>query len=73
MDDALRQSLRASPQLMELGRQMRAFLLAVLTAFVLAGLASFVLDRFQSSSDVANTTTGARVDFAKDGIGARPH
>ena len=53
---------------------MRAFLFAVLTAFVIAGLASVVLDMFQSGSDAANTTTGARVDFAKDGINApRPH
>ena len=51
---------------------MRAFLLAVVTAFVIAGLASFVLDAFQKGSDVANTTTGARVDFAKDGI-SRTH
>ena len=47
---------------------MRAFLLAVLAAFALAGIASFVLERFQASSDSANTTSGARVDFAKDGI-----
>jgi hypothetical protein len=48
---------------------MKAFILAVLTAFIIAGLASFVLDAFQQGSDVANTTSGARVDFAKDGIG----
>ena len=39
---------------------------------LIAGLASFVLDAFQKGSDVANTTTGARVDFAKDGI-SRTH
>ena len=49
---------------------MKAFLLAVLAAFVIAGIASLVLDAFQSSSDVANTTSGARVDYAKDGINA---
>ena len=48
---------------------MRAFLFAVVTACVIAGAASFVLDAFQKSSDVANTTCGARVDYAKDGIG----
>jgi hypothetical protein len=52
---------------------MKPFFLAVLTALVIAGLASFVLENFQQSSDVANTTTGARVDYSKDGIGARPH
>ena len=48
---------------------MKAFLLAVVTAFAIAGAASFVLESFQQSSDQANTTSGARVDFAKDGIG----
>ena len=48
---------------------MREFLLAVVAAFLIAGAASYVLDAFQRSSDVANTTSGARVDFAKDGIG----
>ena len=48
---------------------MRAFLFAFVSAFVIAIVASFVLEAFQSSSDVANTTTGARVDYAKDGIG----
>ena len=52
---------------------MRAFFFAVLTAFILAGATAFVLERFQKSSDVANTTAGARVDFTKDGIGGRPH
>ena len=47
---------------------MKAFILAVLTAFIIAGLSSLVLDIFQKGSDVANTTSGARVDFAKDGI-----
>ena len=47
---------------------MRAFLLAVVAAFALAGIASFVLESFQASSDRANTTSGARVDFAKDGV-----
>ena len=49
---------------------MKAFLLAVVIAFGIAAGSSFVLDSFQRSSDVANTTTGARVDFAKDGVGA---
>ena len=47
---------------------MRPFLLAVATAFVIAGVAMFVLEAFQRGSDVANTTGGARVDFAKDGV-----
>ena len=47
---------------------MRAFLLAFVTAFVLAAIASLVLESAQSTSDTANTTTGARVDFAKDGV-----
>ena len=52
---------------------MRAFLLAFLAAFVIAGLASFFLEFAQTGSDVANTTSGARVDYAKDGIAARTH
>ena len=47
---------------------MRSFFLGVLTAFLIAALSSLVLDLFQKGSDVANTTSGARVDFAKDGI-----
>jgi hypothetical protein len=47
---------------------MKAFFLAVVAAFLIAGLASFVLDAFQQGSDVANTTSGARVDFARDGV-----
>jgi hypothetical protein len=47
---------------------MRAFLAALVTAFVLAGITSFVLERFQSTSDKANTTGGVRLDFAKDGV-----
>ena len=47
---------------------MRAFLFAVVTAFVVAGIASLALEGVQSSSDRANTTSGARVDFAKDGV-----
>jgi SNF family Na+-dependent transporter len=47
---------------------MKAFLLAFLTAFVLAGITAFVLENFQASSDRANTTSGARVDFARDGV-----
>lgn len=49
---------------------MKAFLLAVVTSFVIAGIASVVLATFQMSSDVANTTGGARVDFARDGVDA---
>lgn len=47
---------------------MRAFLFAFLTAFVVAGVASFVLEGMQSTSDRANTTSGVRLDFAKDGV-----
>ncbi len=47
---------------------MRAFLVAFVTAFVIAGIASFALEGFQSSSDKANTTSGVRLDFAKDGV-----
>jgi|LNFM01.1.fsa_nt_gb hypothetical protein len=47
---------------------MRAFLVAFVTAFVIAGISSFVLEGFQSSSDKANTTSGVRLDFAKDGV-----
>lgn len=47
---------------------MRAFVFAVVAAFVMAGIASFALEGAQSSSDSANTTTGARVDFTKDGV-----
>lgn len=47
---------------------MRAFLLAFVTAFALAGLSALVLERFQAASDRANTTSGARIDFAKDGV-----
>ena len=49
---------------------MKAFLMAVVTVFVIAIVASFVLDSFQKGSDVANTTSGARVDYAKDGVNA---
>jgi len=49
---------------------MKAFLLAVVSAFAIAGASMFALESFQLSSDRANTTTGARVDFAKDGISA---
>ena len=53
---------------------MKAFILAVVAAFVIAGAASFVVDAFQLGSDVANTTSGARVDFAKDGVNSTlPH
>lgn len=47
---------------------MRAFLLAFVTAFVIAGVASFGLEAVQSTSDKANTTSGVRLDFAKDGV-----
>jgi hypothetical protein len=47
---------------------MRAFLAALVTAFVIAGVASVVLEGVQSTSDRANTTSGARIDFAKDGV-----
>ena len=47
---------------------MRAFLLAMVTAFVLSGITAFVLERFQASSDRANTTAGVRLDFTKDGV-----
>lgn len=47
---------------------MRVFLAAAVTAFVIAGISSVVLEAFQASSDRANTTSGARVDFAKDGV-----
>jgi hypothetical protein len=47
---------------------MRAFLVAFVTAFMIAGIASVVLEGFQSSSDKANTTSGVRLDFAKDGV-----
>ena len=52
---------------------MRVFLLAFVTAFVLAGLASVVLEGFQTPSDRANTTSGVRLDFAKDGIDRSAH
>lgn len=47
---------------------MRAFLAAFAAAFVIAGIASVVLEGVQSTSDKANTTSGARLDFAKDGV-----
>lgn len=47
---------------------MRAFLIAVVTAFAMAGIAALALESFQSSSDRANTTTGVRLDLAKDGV-----
>ena len=47
---------------------MRAFLFGLVSAFVLAGIAAFALESVQSSSDRANTTGGARLDFAKDGV-----
>lgn len=47
---------------------MRAFLVAFVTAFVIAGIASLALEGVQSNSDKANTTTGVRLDFAKDGV-----
>jgi hypothetical protein len=47
---------------------MRAFLLAFFSAFVVAGIASFVLEGVQSTSDRANTTSGVRLDYAKDGV-----
>ncbi len=47
---------------------MKAFLLAFVTAFVLAGVTAFVLENFQASSDRANTTSGVRLDFARDGV-----
>lgn len=47
---------------------MRAFLMAFVTAFVIAGIASLVLETVQSTSDRANTTSGVRLDFAKDGV-----
>jgi hypothetical protein len=47
---------------------MRAFLAAFVTAFVMAGIAAVVLEGVQSTSDKANTTSGARLDFAKDGV-----
>ena len=48
---------------------MRAFFSGLIGAFAIALIASYVLDAFQKGSDVANTTSGARVDYAKDGIG----
>lgn len=50
------------------GDDMRAFLLAVVTCLVITGVSSFVLESWQAGSDKANTTSGARVDFAKDGV-----
>ncbi len=47
---------------------MKAFLLAVVTACVITGIAAFALESFQQGSDRANTTGGARVDFARDGV-----
>jgi hypothetical protein len=47
---------------------MRAFLIALVTAFALSGIAAFVLEGLQTSSDKANTTSGVRLDFAKDGV-----
>lgn len=49
---------------------MKAFLLAMAAAFLIAAGSSFVLEPFQTWSDAANTTTGARVDFTKDGVEA---
>lgn len=51
---------------------MRAFVVAVIAAFAIAGIASLGLETIQASSDKANTTTGARVDFAKDGVNRAP-
>lgn len=47
---------------------MRAFLFAVLAAFVISGIASFALEGVQTTSDKANSTSGVRIDYAKDGV-----
>jgi hypothetical protein len=47
---------------------MRAFLSGLVAAFVLAAVGAIVLESLQSTSDRANTTTGVRLDFAKDGV-----
>ncbi len=47
---------------------MRAFLTAFVAAFVIAGIAMLALEMVQSNSDRANTTSGVRLDFAKDGV-----
>ena len=53
---------------------MRAFFFAVVTAFALAGIASVALESLQSSSDRANSTSGVRLDYAKDGVNrTQPH
>lgn len=51
---------------------MRAFLSAVVAAFVLTGIAFLALESVQSTSDRANTTSGVRLDFAKDGVNRAP-
>jgi hypothetical protein len=43
---------------------MRAFLFAVLAAVVITAVAALVLDRVQTGSDTANTTSGVRINFA---------
>jgi len=52
-----------------LKRNIRAFLAAVIAVVVITAVAALVLDRVQSGADAANTTTGARLDFAKQGTG----
>jgi|GEM_PF-4803426 len=45
---------------------MRVFLLALLVACVITAVAALVLDRFQTGADIANTTSGVRINFAVD-------
>lgn len=46
---------------------MRAFLAAVAACIVIAVTASFVLERFQKSTEAANSTIGTRLDVGKTG------
>ena len=46
---------------------MRAFLAAVVTCIVIAVAASFVLETYQTSADIANTTIGTRLDAGQKG------
>ena len=43
---------------------MRAFLFAVVAAVAITAVAALVLDQVQTNADVANTTTGARINVA---------
>ncbi len=50
---------------------MRVFLAAFVSAFVIAGVAAVVLEHFQKTSDVANTTSGTVLNLEQQGIKTR--